>query len=129
MRVAAFSELTKLGRLAMLVVVVVGAVVVVVVVATGVADAALDAEPVPTELLAVTDMEYDVPFSNPEIAHDVVAVEHVEPDDVDAVYSVIADPPSSAGAVHDTVICPSPASSDTAVGCPGTPGVRVTVIV
>jgi len=56
-------------------------------------------------------------------------VEHVEPDAVDATYPVIADPPSSTGADHVTVICPSPASSDTQVGCPGTFGVRVTVIV
>jgi hypothetical protein len=104
-------------------------VVVVVVVAIGVVDAELEAAPVPTALVAVTDTEYEVPLSSPEISHEVVAVEHVEPDAVDAVYPVIADPPSSSGADHVTVICPSPASSDTDVGCPGTFGVRVTVIV
>jgi hypothetical protein len=120
------------GRLAatvVVVVVVVVIVVVVVVVATGERATADDAEPVPTAFVAATVTEYEVPLSSPEIAHEVVAVEHVEPDAVDAVYPVIADPPSSSGADHVTVICPSPASSDTPVGCPGTLEVRVTVIV
>ena len=45
---------------------------------------------------------------------------HVEPDEVDAVYDVIADPPLLAGAVHDTVNCVFPATNDTDVGVPGT---------
>jgi hypothetical protein len=150
-RVAAFPGFTKLGRVPLLGDVVgtsvatgdtvvagrpdpapgrLGAtVVVVVVVATGVVDVALEAAPVPTALVAVTDTGYDVPLSNPVITHDVEDVVHVEPDAVDAVYPVITDPPSSTGAAHEAVICPSPASSDIEVGCPGTLGVRVTEIV
>ena len=32
----------------------------------------------------------------------------------------MADPPLDAGAVHDTVACPLPATADTPVGAPGT---------
>ena len=142
MRVAAFPGLTKLGRLPLLgdvagtsvatgATVVAGrpdpapgrlgaTVVVVVVVATGVVDAALEAAPAPTALVAVTDTEYEVPLSNPVITHDVDDVVHVEPDAVDAVYPVITEPPSLDGAVHDTVNCESPATNATDVDAPGT---------
>jgi hypothetical protein len=142
-RVAAFPGFTKLGRVPLLGDVVgtsvatggtvvagrpdpapgrLGAtvVVVVVVVATGVVDVALEAAPVPTALVAVTDTEYDVPLSNPVITHDVDDVVHVEPDAVDAVYPVITEPPSLDGAVHDTVNCVSPATNATDVDAPGT---------
>jgi len=101
----------------------VDAATVVVVVATGVPEVADEAEPVPTAFVAVTDTEYDVPFVKPVITHDVDVDGdgvHVEPDEVDAVYDVIADPPLLAGAVHDTVNCVFPATNDTDVGAPGT---------
>ena len=104
----------------------VDAATVVVVVATGVPEVADEAEPVPTAFVAVTDTEYDVPFVKPVITHDVdvdgdgVHAEPDEVDEVDAVYDVIALEPESAGAVHDTVNCVSPATNDTDVGAPGT---------
>src|SRR5450432_1926606 len=45
-----------------------------------------------------------------------------------AVYPVIGDPPSEAGAVNDTVACPLPAVAVPMVGAPGTEAyVAVTV--
>jgi hypothetical protein len=51
------------------------------------------------------------------------AVEHVfDPGDDVTAYPVTGEPPSSAGATHDTVACPFPGNAVTAVGAPGTGG-------
>ena len=58
----------------------------------------------PLMLVATTVNEYSVPLVSPATTHDVDAVKHVAvPGDADTVYPVTSDPPSSAGAVHDTV--------------------------
>jgi hypothetical protein len=92
--------------------------------ATGVTgpDAA-EAALVPIALVAVTVNVYAVPFVKPatvELTPDVVKPVHAEQaGDGVTEYPVIADPPSLAGAVHDTTAWPSPGAAFTLVGAPG----------
>nr|WP_263864072.1 hypothetical protein [Paenibacillus lycopersici] len=92
--------------------------------ATGVtlADTA-DAADSPAEFVAVTWNVYAVPFVNPVtvIGPAVVLVSVTFPGLDVTVYSVIALPPSLAGAVKRTVAVPFPAVAVTPVGAPGTP--------
>ncbi|HET7549055.1 MAG TPA: hypothetical protein VFJ86_14890 [Usitatibacter sp.] len=83
---------------------------------------AADAGPVPTAFVAVTVKVYAVPFVSPltvmeahGAAHDPVMPEGEEI----AVYEVIGDPPSLAGAVNATVACALPRVAMPMVGAPG----------
>ena len=88
----------------------------------GVTDAdAVDALPVPATLVAVTVKVYAVPLVSPVTVHDVVDDVQVRPPgDAVAVYPVIAEPPLSLGAVHDSETCVLPGVPATPVGAPGT---------
>ena len=91
---------------------------------TGVTFASLEADPVPTTLVAVTLQPYCTPFvrfittiglDEPFTVRVVCCVAaHV------AVYDVIAEPPFDAGAVNATVAWPLPAVTVPIVGAPGT---------
>ena len=84
---------------------------------------ALDAAPVPTEFVAVTDTVYATPFVNPVMTSGDDAPVAVNPPGVAvAVYPVIAAPPLLAGAVKAIEICPSPAVAVPIVGAGGTAG-------
>ncbi len=76
----------------------------------------------PTALVATTVNVYAVPLVRPETTHSVapVVVHVCPPGDAVTVYPVTALPPSFAGAVHDTVTWPWPATPDTPVGGSGT---------
>ena len=68
------------------------------------ADASVDGVLSPLVLVAVTVNVYSVPLVSPVTSHDVDAVSQVWlPGVAVTVYPVIDAPPSSAGAVHDTV--------------------------
>ena len=70
----------------------------------GVADTSADAALSPLVLVATTVNVYSVPLASPDTTHDVDAVTQVAPSgDADTAYPVTGLPPSSAGAVHDTV--------------------------
>ena len=73
---------------------------------TAAADA-LDAEPVPTEFVAVTVNVYEVPFVRPVIVHGFTNTHDTGVCAVAAIYGVtvypvIDAPPVLPGAVHDT---------------------------
>jgi hypothetical protein len=82
-----------------------------------------EAGPSPFSLVATTVNVYAVPLVSPDTVHEVAPeVVQVKPPGLDVtVYPVIAEPPSSAGAVHETSAEPSPATADTPVGAPGAP--------
>jgi hypothetical protein len=84
-------------------------------------DDAVEAEPVPDALVAVTVNVYETPFVRPVTVQVVVAVAHWnEPGDEVTLYPVIDAPPLLAGAVHDTTDWPfAPSVADTEVGEPG----------
>ena len=91
----------------------------------GVTDAdAADAIELPIALVATTVNVYAVPLVSPETTHSVapVVVHVCPPGDAVTVYPVTALPPSLAGAVHDTVTWPLPATPDTPDGGSGTEG-------
>ena len=83
-----------------------------------------DVAPFPAALVAYTLHAYCVPFVNEltRIGLDVpVAVRAVPPvTEQVAVYPVIADPPSLAGAVNATLAVPLPGDTVPIVGAPGT---------
>jgi hypothetical protein len=84
---------------------------------------AADAGPVPIAFVAVTLNVYVVPFTRPVTSIDVqgaVQVPVIVPGEDVAVYDVIAEPPSLAGAVKVTVACALPAVAVPIVGAPGT---------
>jgi hypothetical protein len=84
---------------------------------------AADAGPVPIAFVAVTVNVYVVPFARPVTSMDVQGAVHVPvivPGEDVAVYDVIAEPPSLAGAVKVTVACAFPAVAAPIVGAPGT---------
>ena len=86
---------------------------------------ALEAEPVPAELDAVTINVYEVPAVKPAIAIVPLPACEIEPvftpEDEVAVYEVIVAPPSEVGAVNETFAVVAPVSAaDTEVGAPGT---------
>lgn len=86
------------------------------------ADAA-DAADEPTALVATTVNVYAVPFVSPGTTAEVApapAVTVAPPGAAVTTNPVSGDPPLDAGAAHDTVACPSPATADTPVGAPGT---------
>ena len=90
---------------------------------------ALDAEPVPAELVAVTVNVYEVPAVKPVI--EIVPLPACEidpvipPEDEVAVYVVIVAPPSDAGAVKETFAVVAPVDvAVTDVGPPGGGGWR-----
>ena len=63
-----------------------------------------------------------MPFVRPVTMQLVVAeVQLNEPGDDVTVYSVMAEPPFVAGAVHETVAWPLPRTPETAVGADGGP--------
>jgi hypothetical protein len=67
---------------------------------------ALEAELVPTELVAVTVNVYEIPLVNPETTSgELVPVATIPPGDDVAVYPVIVAPPSDTGAVNETTAC------------------------
>jgi hypothetical protein len=80
---------------------------------------AADAGPVPIAFVAVTVNVYAVPFARPVTVQGEVAHVPVCPPDEVAVYEVIAEPPSLAGAVKLTVAWPLPAVAVPIVGAPG----------
>ena len=86
----------------------------------------------PTLLVAVTVNLYDTPLVNPNTTHDVAEVVQLfeESSNAVTVYSMIAEPPSDTGAVHDTITSRFPATADTPVGASGrnTFGVAVTIL-
>ena len=77
----------------------------------------------PTAFVAITVKVNDAPFVNPVTVQVVPAVVQLAvPGDATAVYPVIGDPPSLAGATHATsalFVTPTIAA-DTLVGTPGT---------
>ena len=82
---------------------------------------ALDADPVPALLVAVTVNVYDVPFVKLVTVAEVPAVVAVTlPGEEVTVYCVIDAPPSDAGAVQETSASALPPVADTPVGTPGT---------
>ena len=84
----------------------------------------LDAGPVPTALVAVTVKVYAVPLVSPLTVIDVhgaVQLPVIPDGDEVAVYAVIVEPPSLAGAVKATVACALPAVAAPIVGAPGGP--------
>ena len=70
----------------------------------------MDDAPAPTEFVAATVIEYDVPVARPDNVHDVAGTvaEQVTVDAplavAVAVYDVTATPPSASGAAHVTLI-------------------------
>ena len=81
---------------------------------------AAEGDDVPAELVAVTVNVCATPLASPVMVQVVApVVVHVPFGEPVTVYPVIVAPPSLAGADHDTVAEPSPA---TAVGWPGAPG-------
>jgi len=86
----------------------------------GVADAGVDAGPVPTAFVAVTVNVYAVPLVSPVIVHPRVAVAQLAPPgDAVAVYPVIGLPPVDDGAVHVRATWPLPAVGVRPAGAPG----------
>ena len=84
-------------------------------------DAELATE-VPAAFVAFTVKVYDVPFLRPVTTHvraPVVVHVFAVPLDV-TVYPVMGEPPLLAGASHDTVTCPLPATPVTPPGAVGT---------
>ena len=93
------------------------------------ADDALEAVPVPTELVAVTVKVYAVPLVSPVTVigdEGPLAVTAVPPPTGVAftVYPVIADQPTLLGAVKLTTACPFPPTALTLVGTPGASKLR-----
>jgi hypothetical protein len=82
---------------------------------------AADAADVPTALVAVTVNVYAVPLVRPVTVADVAPVVVIvrPPGAAVTVYPVTAEPPSLAGAVHDTTAAVFPAVAVTPVGTPG----------
>ena len=87
-------------------------------------DDALEAVPVPTELVAVTVKVYVVPLVSPvTVIGDEGPVARKPPGEDVTVYPVIADPPVFVGAVKLTVAVPLlPVVTATPVGAPGSVG-------
>ena len=82
-----------------------------------------DVGPGPTALTAATVNEYVAPFTKPVTVSDVAAELNdtgARPEGV-TTYPVTGEPPVTDGAVHDTVTCPSPATTPTPDGGPGGP--------
>jgi hypothetical protein len=86
------------------------------------ASEAVEASEEPTAFVARTVNVYAVPLVSPETVQVVaLVVEQVkEPGDEVTVYPVIAEPPVSVGAVHETTTEALPRVPLTAVGEPGT---------
>jgi hypothetical protein len=84
---------------------------------------AAEAGPAPSALVAFTVKVYAVPFASPATVIDVHGAAHVPVmplgEEV-AVYDVIAEPPSLAGAVKVTIACALPRVAVPIVGAPGT---------
>ena len=84
------------------------------------ADDALEAVPVPMELVAVTVKVYAVPLVSPvTVIGDEAPVAVRPPGDEVTVYPVIADPPVFTGAVKLTVALPLLTIAEILVGTPG----------
>ena len=91
------------------------------------ADDALEAVPVPTELVATTVKVYAVPLVSPvTVIGDEEPVAVRPPGDEVTVYPVIADPPVFVGAVKLTVALPLLPIAEILVGTPGTVNAGVT---
>ena len=91
------------------------------------ADDALEAVPVPTELVATTVKVYAVPLVNPvTVIGDEEPVAVRPPGDEVTVYPVIADPPVFVGAVKLTVALPLLPVAEILVGTPGAVNAGVT---
>jgi hypothetical protein len=77
---------------------------------------------VPAAFVAFTVKVYERPFVSPVMTHvsAPVVVQVLSPGRPYTVYAVIGDPPSVAGASHETVTCPLPATPVTPPGAPGT---------
>jgi hypothetical protein len=85
---------------------------------------ASEAALVPALFVAVTVKVYDVPFVRPvtvQLKGPAVQAQVAMPGTADTRYPVIAEPPSEAGAVQETVTCALPATPLTAVGTSGEP--------
>ena len=89
---------------------------------TGVTE--FDAElagPVPMAFVAVTVKVYAVPLESPVTVIGLAVPVPVKPPGLEvAVYPVMAEPPSLAGAVNATEACAFPAATVPIVGAPGT---------
>ena len=91
------------------------------------ADDALEAAPVPTELVAVTVKVYAVPLVNPvTVIGEDVPVAVMPPGEEVTVYPAIAAPPVFDGAVKLTVALPLLPLAEMLVGAPGAIGAGVT---
>ena len=91
------------------------------------ADDALEAVPVPAELVAVTVKVYAVPLVSPvTVIGDDAPVAVRPPGEDVTVYPVIAAPPVFAGAVKLTVAPPLLPVAETPVGAPGAMAAGVT---
>lgn len=91
----------------------------------GVAFAAVDAGPAPSEFVARTTQLYSIPFVKPDttIGLEAPDADTADPDEVGvqmAVKLVMVAPPLLDGAVNATEIDPLPRVSTSAVGAPGT---------
>lgn len=80
------------------------------------------AAPVPALFMAATVNVYAVPLDNPATVAEVTEPTSCTPPpgDITIRYPVITDPPSEAGAVHETVAEPFSADAVTETGTPGT---------
>ena len=88
----------------------------------GVTVTGADAKPSPSAFEATTVTVYSVPLVSP-VRTQLVApkvLHDAPPGEAVAVYPVTVDPPSSAGADHDTLAMPLPGVADAPVGAPGT---------
>ena len=89
--------------------------------ATGVAESALEAAPVPTPFVALTVKEYVVPFVSPLTLQPRPEVVHVKPPGEEvAVYEVTGEP-FGAAADQESVTLLLPAVAEFSVGAPGRP--------
>ncbi len=87
----------------------------------GVTPAEADAALVPTALVAVTEQVYAVPLARPVTVSGEAGPDAENPPGLQvAVYEVMGDPPSLAGAVNATVACALPGVAVPIVGAPGT---------
>src|SRR3954453_8338651 len=86
----------------------------------GVAESAFEAGPAAIAFVASAGNGEVVPFVIPPTVQDNPPVEHVAPPGLAvAVYEVIVEPPSEAGADHARATCPSPRVAEVNVGAPG----------
>jgi hypothetical protein len=87
-------------------------------VGSGVPDIEFDEPEFPAALLATTVTEYVVPLPRPLMVQLVAVVTHDDPFEAVAVYEVMGDPPSPAGACHEASKVPLPGVTPMSSGGP-----------